>query len=443
MTEVWFRNTATCIKECVERQVRDMVFDRGYLYKRNMDPNRYVELYYGNLPYRLLTIGTPEQATQELVPGHTLDRPAAQHPTWAYGESWDRLESAMADPEKYGFRTAPGYDADPRVVVTDLPMLNTAAAKSFMRQISELQAEYSDTVLHVHGLYSFRFAFGLGFGSVDYEPRTLASKGKVVLPNGKEVTYERAGESPQWVTLIGFMPSDLRVPRNRCMYNIESARWAGRHFTDEIRFEHRRTNPTPDEVDSESSPPRTNRAIMVRRQEFQSGDKWLCDLCNLQNTCKYFRTGSVCVVPDSEPMELARLFGSRDSDQIIEGLGALMGAQSRRLNRAMDEELHDPEQTVNPEVTKIINTLFDRGVKLAKLLNPALASASAPKVNVNFGNQIAATNPNQLMARVYEELQSRGIRREDITPEMVEQILKKPDDLRERAIEAAVSERAR
>jgi hypothetical protein len=443
MTEPWFRNVGTCIRECFERQVRDIVFDRGYLTKRGMDPTKFMDLYYGVFPYRLLIVGDSAQQTQELAPGYTMSKPAAQHPTWAYGEDWDRLKKIVFDPARGGFKAAPGYRTEPRVIITDLPDLHNGASQKFMRQLAKLQAENPYRIIHIHGLYSLKYAFGLGFAAADFDPRLHAEKGEVMLPNGKHVGYAQVKDTHIWVTLLGFSVRDLRIPRNRCMYNIESIRWAGRHFDDEIKFQTRRSEKelSIKELNMVYSPPRTNKSIITRRKQFQNGDKWLCDLCSLQDSCKYFRTGSVCAVPDSEPMELAKMFGSRDSEQIIDGLGALLSAQSRRLNRAMDEEL-DGDKAVNPEVTKMINTLFDRAVKLAKLLDPALASAGAPKVNVNFGNQIQATNPNQLMAKVYEELESRGIRRQDITPEMVERILKNPDDLRERAIEAAVSEKA-
>jgi hypothetical protein len=89
----------------------------------------------------------------------------------------------------------------------------------------------------------------------------------------------------------------------------------------------------------------------------------------------------VCIVPDSESQELAQFFKTRDSETIIEGLGTLLAVQSRRLQVGLLDE--NAEGELNPEVTKIVNTLFDRGVKLAKLVNPDLASASATKITFN------------------------------------------------------------
>jgi hypothetical protein len=131
----------------------------------------------------------------------------------------------------------------------------------------------------------------------------------------------------------------------------------------------------------------------------------------------------------------------RDSDTIIDGLGTLLAAESRRLERAYADE--EEKGGISPEVTKIINTLFDRGVKLAKLVNPALAAAGAAKFNFKINNNTATINaasPQQLMAAVVQELVSRGIPRDQITPEMVMRIIDEPEEVRGRAIEAAVIE---
>lgn len=429
--EVWVRNPDLCIKECIEEQVDLFVWDRGYISKRAIDPARLLDVYMP-MPrvWRTLIIGFDTDDAIELRPGYSETSPWKVHPVWRFGQEMAYLEDVMDDAETE------------RVVIANVPPAQTGPAKQFYRHLRELQEEHPNVIVHVHGLYSWRVMFGLGFRSVDIEPRETAKKGKVILPPGKEVTYERAAEAPHWVTLLGMRPLDLRVPRNRCMYNIRSAHWAARFFHTDIKY--KSNGRVEIDPDAYTNPIFTQQRIMTRNMEQPlPGDKFLCDMCSLQLHCRYFRTGSVCSVPDSEPAELAKFFKTRDSDTIIEGLGTLLATQTRRLARALDSE--DVDEKVNPEVTKIINTLFDRGVKLAKLVNPALAAAGAAKFTINNNSRTAvlAGTPQALMASVVAELEARGIPRDRITPEMVEMLLGKPDEVRSRAIEVVVAERAR
>lgn len=83
----------------------------------------------------------------------------------------------------------------------------------------------------------------------------------------------------------------------------------------------------------------------------------------------------------------------------------------------------------------MMGQVFDQGVKLAKLLNPALAGG--PKVQVNVGAGGAATvsevNPRQLAAMAVKELEQRGIPRESITGEMISTLLTDMGDESKRA----------
>lgn len=146
-------------------------------------------------------------------------------------------------------------------------------------------------------------------------------------------------------------------------------------------------------------------------------------------------------MPDSEPAELAKYFNTRNSDSIIDGLGVLMATQTDRLKRGLEKE-NDSER-LDPEVSKIIKNLFDSGVKLAKLVNPALAAAGAPKFNLNQqfnnnGGTLIAASPNELASKIVAQLEARGIKRSQITPEMVQELMAAPEEERQQAIDARV-----
>ena len=432
-TETWFRNPDSYIRELVEVGEYKVAWDRGLLVKKRIDPVAHASLYFGKaFPYRILMVG--EQGTAELRPGSTIERPAAVYPTWCYGEDAALLEEIIEQPVGMDINACSDFSVPPderpvlgqehRVVITDLPPSNTGPGRKFLRYLKTLQEDNPDCIIHVHGLYGFKVAFGMGWRAADVEPRIAAQKGKVHLPSGKEEKFERVQANPKWITILGFKPVDLEIPRNRCMYNIKSAVWAGEHYEKLYKFQTQRND---EPIDIESSPadyvaPET-KSHLTTSTKAKEGDNFLCDTCSLQDKCKYYRNGAVCSVPGAEPIKLSRMFASRDADQIIDGLGTLVATNTKRLERGLQYEEVDGE--LDSEVSKMMGQVFDQGVKLAKLVDPG--RFSGPKVQVNVGSggaaSIQSSNPRQLIAAAVRELEARGIKREDITTKMMEGLL--------------------
>lgn len=427
-TEVWFRNPDNYVRELVECGQGQIAFDRGYLIKRTIDPHKWAALYYGaSLDYRLLSVG--EQGTAEYRNGS--EKPVAVYPTWSYGEDWPILEEIVSQPlgqqEEVCFDTSIPVDERPvlgqehRVVVINPPHSSSGPGRQFLKNLKILQEDYPECIIHLHGLYGYRTAFGLGLRAADVEPRTAAQKGKLHMPTGGEVKFEKIGQHGQWVRALGFTPGDLSVPRNRCIYNIKAAVWAGENYTELINVKTRGSH-TPDisSPDSSHLPATTVTPFTLPIVKPKEGDKFACDTCSLAPTCKQFRAGAVCSLPDSESKELATHFQTRDSGLIMEGLAEITQLQARRTERAMQIEEIDGD--VNDQVTKMLNSLFDQGTKLAKLIDPNLR-APGVQVNVHGGNASIEMTPQQKIALIYRELESRGIQRHEITPEMVRQLL--------------------
>lgn len=450
--EVWFRNPRNYIREVVEVGALKSIWDFGLLRKGSIDPYKFCSLYYGqSVPWESLVVHSDRviHIDQE----HTQGNPIAVYPRWRYGEdSMDKLESMIEKPvgtrkaytegQKIPEAWRPIEGQDNRIFLTDLPPVNEDMGRAAIRLLDEIQLDHPEVTFHVHGLYSFRAMFGLNFGSVDCDPRTSAQKGRVFLPTGKEIYNESAFEQPHWVHLLGMRPVDLRVPRNRCMFNIRAQMWAAENFKAAHKIETRQKVNATNPYDPFARAP-MGKSIMVRRIRPSEGDKLLCNVCSLQTSCKYFREGAVCIVPGSEAVELAKFFKTRDSDSIIDGLGTLLASQTHRLEKLLETE--EVEGKMHPETTKIINTLFDRGVKLAKLVDPSLAAAGAPKVTVNMGDnstQINQANPQALMAAIVEEFVKKGIPRGDITPEMVMRVFEAPQEVKQRALDVASEEKS-
>ena len=431
-TEVWFRNPHNYIRELVECGIGNIAWDRGTLHKKRIDPIKHAQLYYGQaIPWRLLLVG--EQGTVEYRPGHDADHPVGVYPTWAYGDDAAFLEEMCAKPLGRDIAACgdfslpvderPVLGQEHRVVVIEPPPASTGPGRAFLRYLKELQEEYPDCILHVHGLYGWRVAFGMGFRSADVEPRTSAHKGKVIVPAGREMTYEQAQKHPQWIRSLGFKAVDLSIPRVRCMYNIKSAVWAGTNYAELNRFGSiNNGSPVDIETPDDRYVPVQTSNYKPQDKKFVEGDKQLCNICSLQLDCKYYREGAVCSVPGAEPAPLARFFKTRDSGLIIDGLSTIMAAQTRRLERGMKaEEVFDE---LDPEVTKLLNSLFDQGVKLAKLVDPGLR-ASPTKVGVFVNGQSQPQqqdqNPRVFVANIVRSLEAQGIPRDQITPDMIQE----------------------
>lgn len=433
-TEVWFRNPHDYIRELIEVGEVNIAWDRGLLVKRSIDPVQHANLYLGEAfpQYRILAIGT--QGSAEYRPGDTLDSPSAVYPTWEYGEDSTILEEMVEfpigeDDEACSDTTVNGDERptlgqEHRVIITNLPNVAHGPGRSFVRYLKTLQEDFPKCIIHVHGLYSWKVCFGMGFSAVDVEPRTSAQKGKVLLPAGSEVKYERIASKPQWAATLGFKPADLAVPRNRCIYNIRSAVWAGKYYQEIFKFKTKGEG-SGDYTSPESTHlPATTNSHLTSPKKASEGDKMLCDTCSLQDKCKYFRSGSVCTVPGAEPVRLAKMFKTRDADSIIDGLGTLLAANTNRLEKGMEFENLDGE--LNPEVSKMMGQVFDQGVKLAKLLNPQRFSPGA-KVQIAVGAggtaNVSASSPKQLVAACFRELEQQGIPRNKITDEMIQGML--------------------
>lgn len=438
MTEVWFRNPHNYIRELAEVGVARVTWDRGALAKRRIDPLKHADLYFPGKPWRVMLIGN--QGSAEYT-SESNGKPVGVYSTWdGHEDKMPVLEEMMAYPvgEHEEFCEDMSLPEDERpvfgqkniVVVTNLPDAKSSLGRAIIRKFRELQEDYPEVTLFIHGMYSWRVNFGMDWSMVDVDPRTIAGKGRVYLPSGKEMIAERTISTPQWVHLLGMQPIDLtKEPRNRTIFNIKSALWAGEHFNENIAFA---TRPRGEDsvahqpVDIESEKP---KVIEIKsKKPFTAPivpkptDKINCNSCQLQNNCKFYREGSVCSVPGSDPAPLAKHFNTRDPDQIIDGMGRLMALQANRLERGIREE--DEYAELNPEVTKIANQLFTNGAKLAKLLDPARFAGPSVQVNVGAGGQAAMPqNANQVLGGIIRELESRGIARDQITPEMVQGML--------------------
>lgn len=443
-TEVWFRNPDLYVRECAEMGAFNWAWDRGYLVKKRIDPERFAGLHVPAVSeYRMLLVG--DQGTAEITRSHPVTSPRAVYPTWDYEmDTIAALEEMLAVPlselARYTSEKLPADERavsgqEHRVVIINAPPANAGMGKKFFLTLHDLQGDYPEAIVHVHNLYGYNAAFGLGFRSVDIDPRTSAKKGKVVLPNGREMVWENTASVQQWVHVIGYSVPDLEVPRNRCMFNMASAQWAGEHFAEQVKFKTRGGSPVDPHIPDAEVKSQTTISSKSQNLVGTVGDKVICDRCSLSSTCKFFRVGEVCAIPGTEQAELAQAWGTRDSDAILDGLARLMKLDSDRLERGADDErrLHEVglSEGLDPEVTKLSSALFDRGVKLARLIDPQrFPSGTRVGININTPQQPELTPTQSIAAQLMALAEREGLPAAALAdPDVVKMLLKKQGQL--------------
>jgi hypothetical protein len=302
------------------------------------------------------------------------------------------------------------------IVITGLPSFGTGVGKSIVRRLVEFQNDYPECCVFMDGMTSYNALFGMNFQACNIDPLNLAKNDAVMLPSGRQAKTHSFPQHSQWIHLLGFSLPDLREQGKRVRFNIKSALWAAENYQKDIAFKTRQPSQPVDPNALVHVPEQTILSVGVG----QEGDKVNCDTCSLQLSCKVYREGSVCNLPKSEGKNLAKMFGTRDADTIVDALGVLVGKQADRVQRGMAQEEILGE--LDPEVGKQLNSTIDNGIKLAKLIDPSRAGGAKVQVNVGQGSaaEIKLANPQVVMGQVIREIQQQtGIPASQITPDMI------------------------
>lgn len=393
----------------------------------------------------------------------SYDRPIAVYPVWSghdrFEDLIDLIEKPIGqDPRAYDNANIPlnlrPIKGQPHKILIRQPVkMNpnrmTADERQvekdhFAVQMSNIQKMYPGVELIFTGSTRFDVLFGHGFSSVGYRLHEGDDTGwtpRVVLPNGKHLKGEDIFESTwaDWFELVGWRQQDLYNGRQATRFALASLGWARQYFNSVVPFVHngssRKNILSPEFWQARPNDfvlPKSRRTLMHNSKlNLAEYDRFACDTCILQSSCKLFRQGSICVVKGSEGVGLAEHFGTRNVDKLLGGLVKLVEKQAERLDDSLKAE-EDAEE-INPEVTKQFNQLFANGVKLAKLLDPSLNGGPSVSVNVGVGAggvaAISTANPKQVVASIIQELEASGIPRENITHEMIQGFLKNMGDM--------------
>lgn len=425
MERVWFRNPNRIAGEIGEVGHLCVSWSRTELNKSKTDPKAFGNLHWGtSSKWQGLIIGAGSAVHVDA--DHGLDEPRAVYPVWEYGEEWNILEElasvpigkdeAVCNDPVIDRAWRPVFGQEHVVIITGLPSFSTGVGKSIVRRLAEFQNDFPECTVFIDGSSSFNVLYGMSFQAGNWDAFEMAKDDQIMLPSGRKVKISSFPAQSKWIHLLGADIPSLREVGKRVRFNLKSALWAAENYNKEIAFKTRQ--PTqPVDPDALVLVPETGHNQLPMAQE---GDKVSCDSCSLQMQCKFYRQGSVCTLPNTEAKSLAKMFGTRDADMIIDALGNLVGRQATRVERGLAEE--EVLGILDPEVGKQLNATIDNGIKLAKLIDPSRSGASQVNVTVGQGAaaQVQLANPNQIVGQIIREIQQRtGIPASQITPEMI------------------------
>lgn len=457
MVDLWFMQSYRYIDVALEEGVRQFSWHVAPLIKSGREIFSWVRANtaaYG--PVRIMLID--HSGAAEYSSYGRYDKPLAVYPTWDPAEPLDELIDMLEnppgeDPKLYDnenipseFRPVKGQKH--RVVIHRITS-DPDKRMFLLLELRDLQKNYPNAEIFIGGAVPFNLVFGMDFKAAEVMPINVSVTdmftNRVQLPTGKQLANDNIFDRryADWFSLIGVNQFELNSNTERTIACVRSLRWAALHFHNATPFITTAGGKTSTAwynknfVGSEfylvsdksfvlpASRRRLMRNLGINPDEY---DKFTCDTCILHNACTLYRKGSVCGVKGTDAMALADSFGSRNAEVIIGGLLQIAKRNAERLEDAMAVEQSSGE--LDPEVTKLGKTLFDQGVKLAKLIDPTLAGGPKVQVNVGVGQGgqanvgIQGGDPKQLMATVVAELEAQGIPRSEIDSDMVKGVLR-------------------
>lgn len=443
--EWWVYQPGPRLDICLEEGIYDFVFhQKTYQFKRNMaiDPKKHLQQLAQHFPWRAMLVDYHEELTLLYTNAKGWDEPAGVFPMWSARDRTDKLRKLL---DKYpepgtevGWFTGARVAAkamegqEQRVVLCNFPHIMVQWEDVF-RDLMDVKREYPHIIFHVNGQKSMARTLGVGIDSFDH-PVTIdwiGNQPRLLLANGRllsDEAYRKGGEHERWARLIGMRASSIfdqeeRTRKSRRMYtfNLRSLKWAFANY--EQVWSMRVSDESEVNIDDPDSS-WVSIDMSYRPRSKDINDKWLCDLCSIARRCPYFKPGAICVVDDTEAANLAKNFKSRNAQDIVEGLGVLVGAQTQRTHEAMKaekvyNETNPDSPRFSPEVTRMLAHVFDQGVTLARLLDPFLGVAAgrggnnrARIITATTTSAVAGATPQEMAAGMMKELERAG---KDIT----------------------------
>jgi hypothetical protein len=438
------------MKYALAEGVTKFVFDRALLNRYSVSPHAFMRKSFLGVTAVPEFVVVGDQGAQHYNLFGEHDKPLAVWPSWnASTEDIEVLEYLAWNPpgedaaacrdEAVTPALRPVFGQENRIFITGLKVDKDPVARRQAIELLQL-CHLAGAKVHLHGQATFSLMFGMPWDSVDWMPDN-ASKWGLTLPNGVHLSpsdKKNWTNFSDWIEVVGMTMADVDDKYDRTRFHIRALRWAAENYTDETRIK-RRFTPTVDDarnlerhkwknrVKTQSNNWRRTSTLVTRiLPMFDSGDgdKAICNSCVLRVSCPLARVDMVCALEGTEMGELAKSFGTRNADSIIDGLNKLLAMQADRLEAAVERERQEDEQ--DPEVRKSMDSVFKNAAALAKLIDPKLVGKGTTVNNQSLtinGATLPSDDPRQQVAAIVKALNEAGIPREEITGEMIKTML--------------------
>lgn len=438
-----FYNPIDYHREMVAVGEYNSTWDSGLLTKRRINPVLWGQAHFGGLPWRVWAVGT--MGVREYNYTSTdMRKPRAVYPVWDISKhSWDTLEDYIDDPwgrnleyctdKTLDQMMRPVWGQAHRIFIVGSGARNTED-KARLVDLSNLQAERPEVEFVIHDCSSFSAMFGMAFRAATYGPRMRSAGGHLVLPSGKVILGREFYNA--WDKELRSLGWDHKVlfesPAERCKFNIFTARQAAIGWDTHQRISLIKPRNWVanwgESVATADDLPLVNGMPYIPVETREPGDMLACDHCSVWRMCSKYREGSVCTVSGSEGKSLADHFKTGNAATIVEGLRSILEVKANRVDQALASEKFSGDAS-DPQIDKMLTSLFKDGVTLAKLVDPSLRQ---PLVQQNFNGAVGGAKQAQaieqgdaraLAAHVIAEIEATGVPRDAITEAMIDQWL--------------------
>lgn len=372
------------------------------------------------------------------------DEIAGCWPVWSY-QNWNLAElkflvenpwSEIPFKDDIPYYQRPAAGQKHRIFIGDMAVGRGEIEKNKRRKLTKIQREYPEVEFFIKPKsFSMSLLFGCGFtaGCLDPYRERGTRKGVVYFPNGTFSSLEYLDEHKEKIEYFGYKVNDIKYDQDiGLLYTIASIRHAAHHWDNPHGILKSHGSASYHQADYHNP---DMYALMPSREQFdhfkkepiKDSDKILCSQCSLWRLCPAYREEAVCALPGTESSRLAKLAQSRNAEDVVEMLASVVGKQAERVEKRMDEEKF-VDGGFDKEVDKMLNNLFKNGTQLAKLRDPSLGR---PLVQINAqvaqkeaNKQVAQSDPRVLAASIISDIEATGVKREDITEQMIEDHLK-------------------
>lgn len=409
--------------------------------RHRFDEWRFMNLHFGNRPWRSYTIGNWKTMEYDHKCEH--QEPAGVYPSWhIIDDTFSTLKDYIDNPwnKKIGmgidWTDRPKFNQPHRIFIVGVRTDSRAdpSMQARLGKLRDIQLAYPEVEFFIHGTDAYPVLFGLDMTAGDFDPYRSAQGNKIILPGGRRVYKPEFTEREHEIKALGFTVNDLiEDPTNCQKYNIASARYAAHHWSSPTGLLKRKSkNILVDKiVPTNKVRPHNVTVTTFPKELIKPTDKIACDACSLWRVCHSYRKGSVCNLPGTESKKLSEMALSRDAGVITNMLASIVSKQAERVETVLDDEKFNKE--INPEVDKMLNNLFKNGVQLAKLRDPNLGR---PLVQINnvqgsigANQKVANADPRGIVSHIVSEIEATGIDRSDITEQMIKDYMSQQQNL--------------